>query len=135
VTALRMASGGVFLLGNDLAYLTELSNELRSVSRSVVISAAPRPVRRALSGDFGDPAVALVCLDGSENIGDVRQLLSEHPATTFLFLSRTSPPRSSMAHAVRSAGGEIMSSQDKPIVIAATVITLLAQRHAGPGQS
>jgi hypothetical protein len=131
MTAVSMAGGGVLLLGNDLAYLTELSNELRSVSRTVIISAAPRPVRRALTGDLGDPAVAIVCLDSSENIGDVRQLMGEHPATTFLFLSRTSPPRSSVAHAVHGAGGEIMSLQEEPIVIAATVIALLAQNSGG----
>jgi hypothetical protein len=63
--------GGILLLGDDLVYLTGLSSELRSVSQSVVISAAPAAVRRGLQSDFGEPAAAIVCLDGTENVGDV----------------------------------------------------------------
>jgi hypothetical protein len=128
-------AGGVLLLGDDLGFLTELSRELRSVSRTVIISAGPQPVRRALLGNLGEPDAAVVSLDGSENIGDVRLLMNMHAATTFLFLSRSSPPRSSMAHAVHSSGGEIVSFQEGPVVIAATVIAMLAQRSRASGQA
>jgi hypothetical protein len=129
-----MINGGVLLLGHDLAYLTALSSELRSVSRSVVISAAPHAVRRALQGGLGEPAAAVVCLDGSENVGDIRSLMSAHPATMFLFLSKTSPPRSSIAHAVHGSGGEIMSRRDDPLIITATLIALLAQTQGAADQ-
>jgi hypothetical protein len=130
-----MPNGGVILLGDDLVFLTALSSELRSVSRSILISAGPRPVKRALSKDRDLPAVAIVCLDGSENIGEVRQLMSQHSRTTFLFLSPASPPRAALAHAVHSGRSEIMSSRDEPLVIAATVIALLAQKRVVPDQS
>jgi hypothetical protein len=124
--------GGILLLGEDLAYLAELSSELRSVSRSVIISAAPRPVRRALRDVLGEPGAAIVCLDGSENVADVRSLMSANPATTFLFLSQDSPPRASMAHAVHGGGGEILSRAEEPlVVITATLIALMAQVSEG----
>jgi hypothetical protein len=120
-----MASG-VLLLGEDLAFLMELSRELRSVSRSVTISPGPRPVRRALSEEVPDPDAAIVCLEGSENVGDVRSLIGAHPRTTFLFLSKASPPKASMAHAIRSSGGQILGRNEEPLVIVATLIALMA---------
>jgi hypothetical protein len=117
---------GVLLLGEDLAFLTELSRELRSVSRTVIISPGPHPVRRALSEEVAEPEAAIVCLEGSENVGDVRSLIGAHPQTTFLFLSKASPPRASMAHAIRSSGGQILGSNEEPLVIAATLIALMA---------
>jgi hypothetical protein len=69
----------------------------------------------------------VVCLEGSENVGDVGALVRAYPGTTFLFLTDASPPRSSLAHAVRSCGGEIMSKQKAAVVIAVTLIALLAQ--------
>ena len=120
-------AGGLLITGDDLAFLTELSNELRGVRQSVTLSHAPRPVRQALQSQFGQPDAAVVCLNGSENIGDVRSLIIAHPETTFLFLSRESPPRSSLAHAVHASGGEIMSRQEEPVLITATLIALLAQ--------
>jgi hypothetical protein len=120
-------TGGVLIIGDDLAYLTELSRELRSVSRTLIISPGPRPVRRALSEEVADPEAAIVCLEGSENVGDVRSLIGAHPATTFLFLSKASPPRASMAHAIRSSGGQILGSDAEPLVIAATLIALMAR--------
>jgi hypothetical protein len=119
---------GLLLLGDDLAYLTVLSSELRGLSPSVTISVAPHAVRQAIdAGEAGDPAAAIVCLEGSENVGDILLLMGAHPATTFLFLSKASPPRSAVAHAVHSAGGEIISRQEHPLVIATTLIAMLAQ--------
>jgi hypothetical protein len=117
---------GVLLLGEDLAFLTELSRELASVSRTVIISAGPRPVRRALIEEAAEPEAAIVCLEGSENVGDVRSLIGAHPQTTFLFLSKASPPRASMAHAIRSSGGQILGSHEEPLLIVATLIALMA---------
>jgi hypothetical protein len=127
-------TGGVLLLGDDLAYLTQLSNELRSVRQSVILSQAAQPVRQALKGAFGEPDAAVVCLNGSENIGDVRSLMGLHARTTFLFLSRQSPPRSAMAHAVRSSGGEILSISESPLLVSATLIALMAQVSQTAGQ-
>jgi hypothetical protein len=116
----------VLLLGEDLAFLTQLSNDLGSVSRSVVLSTGPRPVRRALTGMIGDPQAVVVCLDGSENVADVRSLMGAHPGAAFLFLSEASPPRSSMAHAIRACGGQVLSRQENSIIIAAMLIAMLA---------
>jgi hypothetical protein len=121
-------AGSILLLGDDLGYLSELSNELRAVSRSVTISAVPNAVRQALEAGLAGHEAAVVCLDGTENVGDIHSLLEAHPGTTFLFLSRTTPPRSALAHAVHSSGAGIMPRQEGPIVVAATLIALLAQK-------
>ena len=127
--------GGILLLGDDLPFLTELSIELRSMSRSVVITAAPDAVRRAGQGGFGAPAAAVVSLDGRENIGDMRGLMEKYPGTTFLFLSRTAPPRASIARAVHRGGGEIIPRAESRLVIAATMVAMMAPSHRTAGDS
>jgi hypothetical protein len=124
-------AGGILLLGDDLGYLSELSNELRAVSRTVTISAVPHAVRHALQAGLGEAEAVVVCLEGTENVGDVRSLLDGHLGTTFLFLSRTAPPRSALAHAIHAGGAGIIPRQEGPVVVAATLIALLAQKASG----
>ncbi len=119
--------GGILLLGDDLSFLTELSTDLRSICRSVVITAAPDAVRSGGQGGFGAPAAAVVCLDGSENLGDVHALMGKYPGTTFLFLSGTAPPRASIARAVHRGGGEIIPRAESRLVITATLVAMMAR--------
>ena len=120
--------GSILLLGDDLQFLAQLSAEMKSLSRSVVITAARGAVRKAVEGGFGVPAAAVVCLDGSENVGDIHALMERYPSTTFLFLARTAPPRAPIARAVHNGGGEIIPRDQGRLVIAVTLVAMMAYR-------
>ena len=81
------------------------------------------------------PAAMVVSLDGSENVADIRALLSTSPATRFVFLAPEMPPRAALSRIVKDSGAAIMSAAEAPIVIVATTIALLSDRPSPtPGE-
>jgi hypothetical protein len=113
------------LVGPDLRRLVSISLTLSSVSPNITIREAGQPLAQLASLDSGAPA-AIVDLPGRVNLVDLRAGLTAHQATRFLFLVPSMPPSPALARIVRSGGGEIMSRNAPDIVIAATLIALLA---------
>lgn len=116
----------VCLFGPRIEYLAELSLALGSVSKSITLHASRRPLMDLVTHDFGPLLAAVVFLSDPDNVADIRAAMTAYPATTFLFLTRQSPPRSAVAQAVHRCGGEILSLKEHSVVIAATLILLLA---------
>jgi hypothetical protein len=123
------------LIGPDLPYLVELSILLRGLNRNLTIQDSAKPLAAALLRPFGEPQAAIVCLTGIENVADVRALLTSHPQTRFLFLSKAAPPRAPLAHAIHECGGQILPVSEPAIVVAATLISMIARRSEAAEQA
>ncbi len=78
-----------------------------------------------------DPAAMVVALDGSENVAEMRALLSIGRWTKFVFLVPEMPPHAALARVVNAHGSAILWKEESPVVIAATLVALLAQRTDG----
>jgi hypothetical protein len=123
-------AGNVILVGEDYELLMELAVGLRGTPCTVTVAESERPLARALQLVGYWPKAMLVMLDGLETVVDVRALLSGSPETRFVFIVPQMPPRASLARVVREHGGAILSRGDAPIVVAATLVALLAETPA-----
>ena len=103
---------------------------LRATPYTVTVAESARPLARALQLVAHWPKAMLVMLDGSENLVDVRALLSSSPETRFVFIVPQMPPRAALARVVREHGGVILSRSDAPIVVVATLVASLAETPA-----
>jgi hypothetical protein len=74
--------------------------------------------------------IAVVCLTGRENVGDLTRLLDGCPDTRFLFLYPAFPPSAALARLISRHRGVILRSSETPVVIVATVVALLAYGHS-----
>ena len=81
-------------------------------------------------------AAAVVELTGPETVIELRTLLRSWPETRCLFVVRTMPLRATLARIISQNGGVILSKDEQPIVITATLITMMmdlehTRRHDG----
>jgi hypothetical protein len=79
-------------------------------------------------------AAAVIELTGAETVVELRELLRIWAETRCLFVVRTMPLRATLARIVSQHGGVILSKDERPIVITATLITMmmdveLTRRH------
>ena len=123
-------AANVILVGEDYEVLMELAVGLRGTPYAVTVAESARPLARALQLVAHWPRAMLVMLDGSENVVDVRALLSSSPETRFVFVVHQMPPRAPLARVVREHGGVVLSRGDAPIVVVATLVAMLAETPA-----
>ncbi len=115
------------LVGSDIPALMQVAVELRGMPVTIVDSGA-HPLAHALGAVRQQPAALLVLLNGDENVVSLRTILAAAPATRFVFVAREMPLRSTLSRIVHEYGGVVVSARERPIVIAATVISILAQQ-------
>jgi hypothetical protein len=136
----RETSGGgkmkdeIVIIERDRRPLMELVVALRGTPYEItaVESAQPMSAASKLAGER--PTAMIVALTGKENVAEMRGLIDSCPRTQLLFLVPEMPPSAAISRIVRSAGGALLSREEAPIVVVATLISLLAREAAGqPG--
>ncbi|MBI2723542.1 MAG: hypothetical protein HYX50_00625 [Chloroflexi bacterium] len=85
-----------------------------------------RSIRSARRLAERTPAAMIISLDGTENVAELRELVSPPRTTTFVFLLAAMPPRAALARLLAECGSAALSQSESPIVIAATLIGLSA---------
>lgn len=91
-----------------------------SASESHAIMGTARDVVRT------SPAAMVVVLAGTENIVEIRELLTAGPATRFLFLMPDMPPTAALARLLNAHGAAVLARDDPSLVIVSTLVALLA---------
>lgn len=104
--------------------LTKLRFPVMAVQPRAPLSAAARLARR-------EPAAIVMALDGVYNLVDVRALLAAGGGTRFVFLIPELPPKAALARVVNQYSATILSKEEAPLVLAATLIAMLAHDSHG----
>jgi hypothetical protein len=120
------------IIGESLGDIAGLASPFNPREFAVTVSETPAPSEYLL-GDSDRPCEAvIVLLSGRENIADVLSLHACHPATSFLYLAPQFPPSAAFARVVARNGGAILRATESPVVIAASLISLMFQREPAP---
>jgi hypothetical protein len=121
----------LIIIDNDRQDLMRLVVAFRGTPYRVTAVESAQPLQAATRLARREPAALVVLLSGRENVVDMRTLVEACRRTRLLFLVAEMPPSAAMARIVRSAGGLILSASESPIVIVATLITMLTHETAG----
>jgi hypothetical protein len=119
----------VQIVGESLGDVAGLASTFNPREFAVTVSENPAPIEYLLGDSGRSPEAVIVLLSGRENIGDVLSLHARHPATSFLYLSPQFPPSAAFARVVARDGGAILRATESPVVIAASLISLMFQRE------
>jgi len=95
-----------------------------AIEPRVPLSAASRLARQR-------PAAMVVALDCDENLSDIRSLLAGAPETKVVFLVPAMPPKAALMRVVNEHGATVLAQEEAPMVLAATLVALLAPRSYG----
>jgi hypothetical protein len=124
--SMNVMSSEVVIVAPTERALMQLTVAFRGTPYDVTAVEPVRLLRTAKRLAERHPAAMVVSLDGTENVADIRALLAASPATRFLFLAPQMPPRAALSRVVHAFGGEILSADEAPIVVVATLVALLA---------
>jgi hypothetical protein len=116
----------LLLAGEDVTLLGELAAALNPSEYSPYVLADGRAVRHFVHGRMPEAKGAVLVLDGTENIAELRALLDAHASTRFVFLSSDYPPSPAVARVVASHAGAVLPLASDAIVVAATLVAMLA---------
>ena len=108
-----------------------MSANLDPSAYSTYILADDGAVHRLAHEQMPEAELAVIMLDGSENIVELTTLLTSHSATRFVFLAPAFPPSAALARVVASHGGAVLAADETPIVVAATLIAMLTTASNG----
>jgi hypothetical protein len=117
------------IVGESLSEISGLAFLFNTNEFAVTVSQAPSPSDYLLTPSPRRPEALIVSLTGSESIADVLSLHASYPESAIVFLARQFPPSAAAARVVARHGGVILRVTESPLVIAATMIMLLAQRR------
>jgi hypothetical protein len=113
------------IAGSDLSWLMSVLHATHGAFAATVVE-MPHPVASLRLRDDEDRAGAIVQIGEDSSAIDVRALLDRSPNVRFVFVANALPLRHAVARVIRERGHAIVSRQDSPFVIAATLIALLA---------
>jgi hypothetical protein len=115
----------VIVAGEDLQALLRLAMEIGPATISPTIVEASSPVQSLLRRPIAADA-AVVYLDGSENVADLRELLTAYADTRFVLLAPTHPPPAALARVAGEHGSVFLRRSESSMVIAATLVAMLS---------
>ena len=72
------------------------------------------------------PASIVYAMTGLENVVEVRNLIESSPSTRFVLLAPEFPPSAALARIVNARGGVLLWAEESPIVVASTLVAMLA---------
>lgn len=117
----------ILLAGPVLPQLAAVSAKLDAHEFSTTLLASPRPLARVLS-DESDTAALIVYLAGNETLMDFHDLFDARPGTAVVFLLDSFPPPAAIRRLVDRNAAVLLRSGECPLVVVATLVSLLAQQ-------
>jgi hypothetical protein len=113
------------VVGTDLRRLLTIM-QAAGAAFAVTVVHTPHPTLGLQVRREQTPSCAVVELEPVASAVDVRALLDRSPGVRFVFLAERLPLRHAVARIIREAGHTVLERDDAPVVIAATVVALLA---------
>jgi len=119
----------IVIIEHDLRALMELAVAFRGTPYEITAVESAEPINAATRHAEERPAAMIVALGGNENVAGMRSLLAASTGTRMLFLVPRMPTSPALARIVREAGGVVLWAREAPIVVVATLITILTREH------
>jgi hypothetical protein len=120
----------VLLAGDDLPALIGLAIELGPTTTQPTIVESVRPLAALVRRPAGPADAGVVALHGSENVAELYELFRSHPGTPFVLLTPAFPANAALARVAAKHDSIFLPRGEATVVIAATVVSLLAQTGA-----
>ncbi|MDP9238692.1 MAG: hypothetical protein M3P30_15060 [Chloroflexota bacterium] len=124
-------TGQIVLIDSDGDELMAVTVALSTLRLKVMAVQPHAPLRAAARLVRREPAAIVMALDGMYNLVDVRAILAAGRTTRFVFLVPELPPKAALARVVSQYGATIISRDEAPMVLAATLIAMLADDSHG----
>jgi hypothetical protein len=124
-------TGQIVLVDSDPEALMAVTVALSSLRFKVMAVQPHDPLKAALRLAKRQPTAIVVALDGVYNLVEIRGILASGGPTQFVFLVPDLPPRAALARVVNEYGATILSNEEAPLVLAATLIAMLARDSHG----
>lgn len=121
----------VIIIDSDTRGLMELTVALSAMRFGVTAIEALVPLSAAARLARQRPAAMVVALHGEENLAEIRSLLERAHETKVVFLVPAMPPKAALVRIVNEHGATVLAQEEAPLVLAATLVALLAQRSYG----
>jgi hypothetical protein len=118
----------LIVAGADLDRLMAIMQPAQNAFKVTIFHAAHAVSSLPASQDQG-AAAAVIEIDPTASALDVRALLDRSPNVRFVFVARELPLRHAIARVIRENGHVVVAPDESPLVIAATVAALLAERE------
>jgi DNA-binding response OmpR family regulator len=125
--ASRRVVGEIVIAGSDLRWILRCVAQVEPLSNQVTALHREDPLAAALLALERSPAALVVAVPAGTPLAGVRPLLDRALSTRCL-LVLSEQPTPSLRELVSASGGAICSIEDQPVLIAATLITMLAHR-------
>lgn len=122
----------VIVDGDDRA-LYKLAIAFRGTPYEITAVEPVRTIRTAMRLAQRSPAAMVVSLKEAENIAEIRALLEASTRTRVLFLVPSMPPSAALSRIVHTYRAGILSCDEAPIVIVASLIALMADDQSLEG--
>lgn len=116
----------VILVDANLNALSTWATAFQGAHFSVSLIETAQPMHTARRMATMRPAAILVGLTGDESVVDLRDLLDTCTETRVLLLAARMPVRAAFASVADRYHAVILSREEAPIVIASTVVAMLA---------
>jgi hypothetical protein len=100
-----------------------------NISITLATTSSARSVRRIVTPDTD--AVVLF-LSETDYPWDLRELLRDFTHACFVLIAASAPPRAAIARIARTYGAIIVGRSDPPVIVLASLYSLLAQRVGSP---
>ena len=78
-----------------------------------------------------DTDAVVLFLTDSDNVFELRELLSKFATQAFVLVDANNPPRAALARLADSFGAALARADEGPVIVTATLTSLLAQRVGG----
>ena len=117
----------IALVDSDCAELMRLAVAFGQMGYSV--SAAESRAITSTARDIvrTSPAAMVVALSGTENVVEIRELLTTAPTTRFLFLLQDMPPTAALARLINAHGAAALAKDDPSLLVVSTLVAMLAR--------
>jgi hypothetical protein len=116
----------VAIVDSDYVELMRLVVAFGQMGYSVSASESHAIVRAARDIARTSPAAMVVALAGTENVVEIRELLTAGEGTRFLFLMPDMPPSAALARLMNAHGAATLGKDEPSLLIASTLVALLA---------
>jgi hypothetical protein len=123
---MRHRTHPIAIVDSDYEALMRLTVAVGQMGYGVNASESRTTLRSAVELARHEPEAMVVALKGTENIAEIRELLSMNTTTKYLFLVPAMPPSAAMARLLNRHGATTLAHSESTLVVVSTLVALLA---------
>jgi hypothetical protein len=119
----------IVLAARNVKDVVDLSLQFNPGEFATTFVEAESPLEPLIESAGRQAAGMIIRLTGEENYADFLALVSAYPVTCFVFLAPEFPPHAAVAKLVSRNRGTMLRTTDTPVVVVATLMSLMYQNQ------